>query len=152
MKGEGPQGEAQVTGESKDTRDADYDYEYDEKHKTVAPTEGGITKAEEFLGVENSYLGEHGTLVNHLIQALKAESLYKRGVEYEIVEGQVMSIDELHGPNPRGGGAGAEGLHQAIEAKEGVSIREENQTLATITLQNYFRLYDKLSGHDGHGR
>src|SRR6187399_1440514 len=86
MKGEQFKEKLKSLGESKDTRDADYDYEYDEKHKTVAPTERGIAKAEEFLRVENLYLGEHGTLVNHLIQALKAESLYKRGVEYEIVE------------------------------------------------------------------
>ncbi len=135
-------------GESKDTSQADYDYEFDEKHKTVAPTERGIAKAEEFLGVENLYLGEHGTLVNHLIQSLKAESLYKRGVEYEIVDGEVMIIDEFTGRILEGR-RWSEGLHQAIEAKEGVSIREENQTLATITLQNYFRLYDKLSGMTG---
>jgi preprotein translocase subunit SecA len=148
MKGEPHKEKLKSLGESKDTREADYDYEYDEKHKTVAPTERGIAKAEEFLGVENLYLGEHGTLVNHLIQSLKAESLYKRGVEYEIVEGQVMIIDEFTGRILEGR-RWSEGLHQAIEAKEGVSIREENQTLATITLQNYFRLYDKLSGMTG---
>jgi preprotein translocase subunit SecA len=148
MKGEQFKEKLKSLGESKDTRDADYDYEYDEKHKTVAPTERGITKAEEFLGVENLYLGEHGTLVNHLIQALKAESLYKRGVEYEIVEGEVMIIDEFTGRILEGR-RWSEGLHQAVEAKEGVQIREENQTLATITLQNYFRLYDKLSGMTG---
>src|ERR687897_751275 len=126
MKGEPHKEKLKSLGESKDTREADYDYEYDEKHKTVAPTERGIAKAEEFLGVENLYLGEHGTLVNHLIQALKAESLYKRGVEYEIVNGEVMIIDEFTG-----------------------QIREGNQTLATITLQNYFRLYEKLSGMTG---
>src|SRR5215208_7006145 len=135
-------------GESKDTTEAEYDYEYDEKHKTVAPTEPGVKRAEEFLGVENLYLSEHGTLVNHLIQSLKAESLYKRGVEYEVVEGQVIIIDEFTGRILEGR-RWSEGLHQAIEAKEGVSIREENQTLATITLQNYFRLYDKLSGMTG---
>jgi preprotein translocase subunit SecA len=126
----------------------DYDYEYDEKHKTVAPTERGVKKAEEFLGVDNLYLGEHGTLVNHLIQALKAESLYKRDTEYAVVDGQVMIIDEFTGRILEGR-RWSEGLHQAIEAKEGVSIREENQTLATITLQNYFRLYQKLSGMTG---
>ncbi len=108
----------------------------------------GIAKAEEFLGVDNLYLGEHGTLVNHLIQALKAESLYKRDTEYAVVDGQVMIIDEFTGRILEGR-RWSEGLHQAIEAKEGVSIREENQTLATITLQNYFRLYDKLSGMTG---
>src|SRR3954465_13749364 len=148
MKGEPHKEKLKSLGESKDTRDVDFDYEYDEKHKTVAPTEGGITKAEEFLGVENLYLGEHGTLVNHLIQALKAEALYKRGVEYELVEGQVMIIDEFTGRILEGR-RWSEGLHQAIEAKEGVQIKEENQTLATITLQNYFRLYDKLSGMTG---
>jgi preprotein translocase subunit SecA len=148
MTGEPHKEKLKSLGESKDTREVDYDYEYDEKHKTVAPTEGGVKKAEDFLGVENLYLGEHGTLVNHLIQALKAESLYKRGVEYEIVDGQVMIIDEFTGRILEGR-RWSEGLHQAIEAKEGVQIREENQTLATITLQNYFRLYDKLSGMTG---
>jgi preprotein translocase subunit SecA len=148
MKGEPHKERLKSLGESRDTRDADYDYEYDEKHKTVAPTERGIAKAEEFLGVENLYLSEHGTLVNHLIQALKAESLYKRGVEYEVIDGQVMIIDEFTGRILEGR-RWSEGLHQAVEAKEGVQIREENQTLATITLQNYFRLYDKLSGMTG---
>ena len=148
MKGEPHKEKLKSLGESKATHEAEYDYEYDEKHKTVAPTERGITMAEEFLGVENLYLGEHGTLVNHLIQSLKAESLYKRGVEYEVVEGQVMIIDEFTGRILEGR-RWSEGLHQAIEAKEGVSIKEENQTLATITLQNYFRLYDKLSGMTG---
>ncbi len=135
-------------GESKDTTEAEFDYEYDEKHKTVAPTERGVKRAEEFLGVDNLYLGEHGTLVNHLVQALKAESLYKRDREYAVIDGQVMIIDEFTGRILEGR-RWSEGLHQAVEAKEGVSIREENQTLATITLQNYFRLYDKLSGMTG---
>src|SRR3954467_12438310 len=148
MKGEAHKEKLKSLGESKATHEAEYDYEYDEKHKTVAPTEPGVKKAEDFLGVENLYLGEHGTLVNHLIQSLKAESLYKRGVEYEVVEGQVMIIDEFTGRILEGR-RWSEGLHQAIEAKEGVSIKEENQTLATITLQNYFRLYDKLSGMTG---
>jgi preprotein translocase subunit SecA len=135
-------------GESKDTSDVDYDYEYDEKHKTVAPTERGVKKAEEFLGVENLYLGEHGGLVNHLAQALKAESLYKKDDDYAVIDGEVMIIDEFTGRILEGR-RWSEGLHQAVEAKEGVAIREENQTLATITLQNYFRLYDKLSGMTG---
>ncbi len=148
MNGEAAKTKLKSLGESKDTSEAEHDYEYDEKHKTVAPTEGGISKAEEFLGVENLYLGEHGTLVNHLIQALKAESLYSRDTEYAVVDGQVMIIDEFTGRILEGR-RWSEGLHQAIEAKEGVSIREENQTLATITLQNYFRLYEKLSGMTG---
>ncbi|HET9161904.1 MAG TPA: preprotein translocase subunit SecA [Solirubrobacterales bacterium] len=135
-------------GENKDTTDADYDYEYDEKHKTVAPTERGVRKAEEFVGVDNLYLGEHGTLVNHLTQALKAESLYKKDDDYAVIDGEVMIIDEFTGRILEGR-RWSEGLHQAVEAKEGVAIREENQTLATITLQNYFRLYDKLAGMTG---
>jgi preprotein translocase subunit SecA len=135
-------------GESKDTSAAEYDYEYDEKHKTVSPTERGVKKAEEFLGVDNLYLSEHGSLVNHLGQALKAESLYKKDKDYAVVDGQVMIIDEFTGRILEGR-RWSEGLHQAVEAKEGVAIGEENQTLATITLQNYFRLYDKLSGMTG---
>ncbi len=135
-------------GESRDTSDVDYDYEYDEKHKTVAPTERGVKKAEEFIGVDNLYLGEHGSLVNHLVQALKAESLYKKDTDYAVIDGEVMIIDEFTGRILEGR-RWSEGLHQAVEAKEGVAIREENQTLATITLQNYFRLYDKLSGMTG---
>jgi preprotein translocase subunit SecA len=135
-------------GETRDTSEVDYDYEFDEKHKTVAPTEQGVGKAEQFLGVDNLYVSEHGTLVNHLIQSLKAESLYKRDKDYAVIDGQVMIIDEFTGRILEGR-RWSEGLHQAIEAKEGVAIREENQTLATITLQNYFRLYDKLSGMTG---
>ncbi len=135
-------------GESRDTSDVDYDYEYDEKHKTVAPTERGVKNAEEFLGIDNLYLGEHGNLVNHLVQALKAESLYNRDQDYAVIDGEVMIIDEFTGRILEGR-RWSEGLHQAVEAKEGVAIREENQTLATITLQNYFRLYDKLAGMTG---
>jgi preprotein translocase subunit SecA len=135
-------------GESKDTSEADYDYEFDEKHKTVAPTEKGVKRAEEFLGVDNLYLGEHGSLVNHLVQALKAEALYKRDTDYAVIDGEVKIIDEFTG-RILDGRRWSEGLHQAVEAKEGVAIGEENQTLATITLQNYFRLYDKLSGMTG---
>jgi preprotein translocase subunit SecA len=135
-------------GESKDTSEVDYDYEYDEKHKTVAPTERGVKKAEEFIGVDNLYVSEHGNLVNHLSQALKAESLYKKDKDYAVIDGEVMIIDEFTGRILEGR-RWSEGLHQAVEAKEGVAIREENQTLATITLQNYFRLYDKLAGMTG---
>src|SRR5215207_2323053 len=135
-------------GESRETHDAEYDYEYDEKHKTVSPTERGVKKAEEFIGVDNLYLGEHGSLVNHLVQSLKAESLYKKDDDYAVIDGEVMIIDEFTGRILEGR-RWSEGLHQAVEAKEGVAIREENQTLATITLQNYFRLYDKLSGMTG---
>jgi preprotein translocase subunit SecA len=135
-------------GEDRDTSNVDYDYEYDEKHKTVAPTEPGVAKAERFLGVDNLYVSEHGTLVNHLVQALKAESLFRRDDDYAVIDGEVKIVDEFTGRILEGR-RWSEGLHQAIEAKEGVPIREENQTLATITLQNYFRLYDKLAGMTG---
>jgi preprotein translocase subunit SecA len=127
---------------------ADFDYEVDEKHKTVSITERGVAKAERFLGVDHLYRAENGYLVNHLIQALKAESLFKRGVDYEVIDGEVKIVDEFTGRILEGR-RWSEGLHQAIEAKEGVPIQEENQTLATITLQNYFRMYDKLAGMTG---
>ncbi len=129
-------------------RNPEWDYEYDEKHKTVSPTERGIAKAEKFIGVENLYLAEHGNLVNHLVQSLKAQSLYKRDKDYAVIDGEVMIIDEFTGRILEGR-RWSEGLHQAVEAKEGVSVREENQTLATITLQNYFRMYEKLAGMTG---
>src|SRR4029077_990553 len=135
-------------GENKDTSDVDYDYEFDEKHKTVAPTERGVKNTEQFIGVDNLYLGEHGGLVNPLSQALKAESLYRKDKDYAVIDGEVMIIDEFTGRILEGR-RWSEGLHQAVEAKEGVAIGEENQTLATITLQNYFRLYDKLAGMTG---
>src|SRR3954470_14560924 len=128
--------------------EADFDYEPDEKHKTVAVTEKGVAKAEKFLKIDNMYRAEHGNLVNHLIQALKAESLYKRDVDYAVIEDQVMIIDEFTGRILEGR-RWAEGLHQAVEAKEGVAIQEENQTVATITYQNYFRRYKKLGGMTG---
>src|SRR3954470_19316051 len=127
---------------------ADFDYEFDEKHKTVAVTEKGVAKAEKFLGIGHLYRAENGHLVNHLMQALKAESLYKRDVDYAVVDGEVMIIDEFTGRILEGR-RWSEGLHQAVEAKEGVRVQEENQTLATITLQNYFRLYKKLAGMTG---
>jgi len=127
---------------------ADFDYEFDEKYKTVAVTELGVAKAERFLAIDHLYRAENGHLVNHLHQSLKAESLYKRDVDYQVVDGEVKIIDEFTGRTLEGR-RWSEGLHQAIEAKEGVRVQEENQTLATITLQNYFRLYDKLSGMTG---
>jgi preprotein translocase subunit SecA len=148
LKGEPSKEKLKSLGEERDTTKADYDYEYDEKHKTVAPTEPGVTKAEKFLGVENLYVAEHGTLVNHLIQGLKAESLFHRDKDYAVIDGEVKIIDEFTGRILEGR-RWSEGLHQAVEAKEGLQIREENQTLATITLQNYFRLYDKLAGMTG---
>src|SRR4051794_22583099 len=127
---------------------ADYDYEFDEKHKTVSITEQGVAKAERFMRIDHLYKAENGPLVNHLIQSLKAESLYKRDVDYAVVDGEVKIIDEFTGRILEGR-RWSEGLHQAVEAKEGVRIQEENQTLATITLQNYFRMYDKLAGMTG---
>ena len=127
---------------------AEYDYEFEEKHKTVSVSERGVEKAERFLGIDNLYKAENGPLVNHLIQSLKAESLYKRDVDYAVVDGEVKIIDEFTG-RILDGRRWSEGLHQAVEAKEGVRVQEENQTLATITLQNYFRMYDKLAGMTG---
>src|SRR3712207_647070 len=127
---------------------ADFDYEFDEKHKTISVTERGVAKAERFLGIDHLFRSENGNLVNHLHQALKAESLYKRDVDYAVVDGQVKIIDEFTGRILEGR-RWSEGLHQAVEAKEGVRVQEENQTLATITLQNYFRMYDKLAGMTG---
>src|SRR5215212_6043788 len=127
---------------------ADFDFEPEEKHKTVAVTEQGVEKAERFLGIDNLYSADNGHLVNHLQQALKAESLYKRDVDYAVIDGQVKIIDEFTGRILEGR-RWSEGLHQAVEAKEGVAIQEENQTVATITYQNYFRKYDKLAGMTG---
>src|SRR4051812_5111663 len=127
---------------------ADFDFEFDEKHKTVAVSERGVAKAERFLGIDHLYRAENGPLVNHLHQALKAESLYKRDVDYAVIDGEVRIIDEFTGRILEGR-RWSEGLHQAVEAKEGVRVQEENQTLATVTLQNYFRMYDKLAGMTG---
>src|SRR6186997_560454 len=124
------------------------DFEYDEKFKTVAPRERAIETVERALGIENLYHAQNAQLVNHLIQALKAESLYQRDVDYVVQDGEVKIVDEFTGRIMEGR-RWSEGLHQAVEAKEGVAIKEEHVTLATITLQNYFRLYDKLAGMTG---
>ena len=124
------------------------DYLYDEKHKTVSPAQTAIDKIERALGIENLYDPTNVQLVNHLIQSLKAESLYQRDVDYVIQDGEVKIVDEFTGRIMEGR-RWSDGLHQAVEAKEGVRIQEENQTLATITLQNYFRLYEKLAGMTG---
>ncbi|HZT15150.1 MAG TPA: preprotein translocase subunit SecA [Gaiellaceae bacterium] len=126
----------------------EHDYLYDEKHKTVAPTESGIEKVERAVGIDNLYHPSNVQLVNHLIQALKAEALYKRDVDYVVQEGEVKIVDEFTGRIMEGR-RWSEGLHQAVEAKENVAIQEEHQTLATITLQNYFRIYEKLAGMTG---
>ncbi len=128
----------------------EYDYLYDEKHKTISPTESGIETVERALRIDNLYSPGNVQLVNHLIQALKAQALYKRDVEYVVQEGEVKIVDEFTGRIMEGR-RWSEGLHQAVEAKEGVPIQEEHQTLATITLQNYFRLYtaEKADGSVG---
>ena len=125
-----------------------HDFLYDEKHKTVSPTESGIEKVERALRVDNLYSPGNVQLVNHLIQSLKAQALYKNDVDYVIQDGEVKIVDEFTGRIMEGR-RWSEGLHQAIEAKENVPIQEEHQTLATITLQNYFRLYEKLAGMTG---
>ena len=124
------------------------DYTFDEKHKTVSPGQMAIDKVEAMLGIDNLYDPRNVQLVNHLTQALKAQALYQRDVDYVIQDGEVKIVDEFTGRIMEGR-RWSEGLHQAIEAKEGVRIQEENVTLATITLQNYFRLYDKLAGMTG---
>jgi len=124
------------------------DYEVDEKHRTVAVTEEGVAKVESALGIDNLYDHVNSQLVNHLQQALRAHALFKKDVDYIVKDGEVIIVDEFTG-RLMIGRRYSEGLHQAIEAKEGVRIREENQTLATITLQNYFRMYEKLAGMTG---
>jgi preprotein translocase subunit SecA len=124
------------------------DYDVDEKHRAASPTESGVDKVEKALGIENLYLDVHGNLVNHLIQALKAHALYRKDKEYIVRDGELLIVDEFTG-RVLEGRRYSEGLHQALEAKEGLRIREENQTLATITLQNYFRMYEKLAGMTG---
>ena len=127
---------------------AETDYEVDESKRTVAITEAGVARVEEYLGVENLYEHVHTPLVHHLQNALRAKELYKLDVDYIVQDGEVLIVDEFTGRILHGRRY-SEGLHQAIEAKEGVRIKEENQTLATITIQNYFRMYDKLAGMTG---
>ncbi|MSO85964.1 MAG: preprotein translocase subunit SecA [Acidimicrobiia bacterium] len=124
------------------------DYEVDEQKRTVSPTEPGIEKVEELLGIGNLYDGVAQNLVHQLQAALRAKELFKRDKDYIIQAGEVKIVDEFTGRILEGR-RWSEGLHQAVEAKEGVKIKEENQTLATITLQNYFRMYEKLSGMTG---
>jgi preprotein translocase subunit SecA len=126
----------------------DVDYEVDEEKRTVAPLESGIEKVERALDIENLYDAPQQNLVHQLSAALKAKELYKRDKDYIIQHGEVKIVDEFTGRILEGR-RWSEGLHQAVEAKEGVKIKEENQTLATITLQNYFRMYEKLSGMTG---
>ncbi len=126
----------------------DEHYEVDEEKRTVAPTESGVTAVEKALNIENLYEGVSANLVHQFQVALKAKELFHKDKEYIITNGEVKIVDEFTG-RVLDGRRWSDGLHQAVEAKEGVSIKEENQTLATITLQNYFRLYDKLAGMTG---
>ncbi|HLM29763.1 MAG TPA: preprotein translocase subunit SecA [Acidimicrobiales bacterium] len=126
----------------------DDDYEVDEEKRTVVPTDDGIEKVEAALGVENLYDGVAQNLVHQLQAALRAKELFKRDKDYVVVGGEVKIVDEFTGRILEGR-RWSEGLHQAVEAKEGVRIKEENQTLATVTLQNYFRMYEKLAGMTG---
>jgi preprotein translocase subunit SecA len=126
----------------------DVDYEVDEEKRTVSPLESGIEKVENALGVENLYDEVSTNLVHQLSAALKAKELYRRDKDYIIQDNEVKIVDEFTGRILEGR-RWSEGLHQAVEAKEGVKIKEENQTFATITFQNYFRLYEKLAGMTG---
>jgi preprotein translocase subunit SecA len=126
----------------------DRDYEVDEEKRTVSTLDDGIEKVEEALGLENLYDAVSSNLVHQLLAALRAKELYRRDKDYVIADGEVKIVDEFTG-RILDGRRWSEGLHQAVEAKEGVRIKEESQTLATITIQNYFRLYDKLAGMTG---
>ena len=139
---------ARIARRLKPGEDEDADYEVDEKKRTVAITEKGLARVERELGIDNIYEDLSGQLVNHLMQALRAASLFRSDVDYLVQDGEVKIIDEFTGRILEGRRY-SEGLHQAIEAREGVKIKEENQTLATITLQNYFRLYEKIAGMTG---
>ncbi|MFP4149951.1 MAG: preprotein translocase subunit SecA [Nitriliruptoraceae bacterium] len=138
VKGQEGEGPGQATG----------DYVIDEAKRTVAVTEEGVAKVEQLLGIANMYESVNTPLIHHLQNALKAKELYKRDREYIVVDGEVQIVDENTG-RVLSGRRYSEGLHQAIEAKEGVRIKDENQTLATITLQNYYRTYEKLAGMTG---
>src|SRR5439155_7416003 len=150
-----------IAGPTEDSTDLDYridriipalkrdvDYTIEEKTKTAALTEEGNEKVERALGVENLYDAANMTLVHHVVQGLRAHVLYHRDVDYVVKDGEVLIVDEFTG-RLMPGRRWSDGLHQAVEAKEGVRIERENQTLATITIQNYFRMYKKLAGMTG---
>ena len=136
------------TQEERAAIEAQGDYTVDEKSRTSTLTETGVAKVERLLGIRNLYDPRHIDTLHHVNQALRAYSTFKRDVDYVIKEGEVIIVDEFTG-RLMPGRRWSDGLHQAIEAKEGVNIREENQTLATITIQNYFRMYKKLAGMTG---
>src|SRR5262249_31742179 len=124
------------------------DYTIDEKHRSAMLTEDGIAKCERLLGVSNLYDPSQIDMLHHVTQALKAHTLFKRAVDYVVKDGEVIIVDEFTG-RLMPGRRWSDGLHQAVEAKEGARIERENQTLATITIQNYFRMYGKLAGMTG---
>src|ERR671922_76405 len=124
------------------------DYTIDEKHRTATLTEEGVSKCERILGLGNLYDPTHMETIHHVYQALRAHTLYKKDVDYVVKDGEVIIVDEFTG-RQMPGRRWSDGLHQAVEAKENVKIERENQTLATITFQNYFRMYKKLSGMTG---
>ncbi|GAA1263620.1 preprotein translocase subunit SecA [Sphaerisporangium rubeum] len=134
--------------EGKDGEDSTGDYIVDEKKRTVGVLEAGVEKVEDWLGIDNLYKPEHTHLVGFLNNAIKAKELYRKDKDYIVVDGEVLIVDEFTGRVLHGRRYN-EGMHQAIEAKEAVKIKDENQTLATVTLQNYFRLYTKLAGMTG---
>ncbi len=139
---------ARVVDRMQRGKEGEGDYEVDESKRTVAITERGVAKVEDRLGIENLYESVNTPLVGYLNNAIKAKELYKRDKDYIVSDGEVLIVDEFTGRILHGRRYN-EGMHQAIEAKESVEIKQENQTLATITLQNYFRLYEKLAGMTG---
>ncbi len=138
----------QVDNKEEEAADIDADYVVDEKAKTATLTARGIAKAEEYFHVENLSDPSNSTVSHHINQALKAHGTMKRDIDYVVKDGEVIIVDEFTG-RLMFGRRYSNGLHQAIEAKEHVNVNSENRTLATITFQNYFRLYDKLSGMTG---
>ena len=126
----------------------DIDYTLDEKHRTATLTEEGVSKCEQLLSLGNLYDPAHMDIIHHVYQGLRAHTLFQKDVDYVVKDGEVVIVDEFTG-RQMPGRRWSDGLHQAMEAKEGVKIERENQTLATITFQNYFRMYKKLSGMTG---
>src|SRR5438477_4133350 len=139
---------ARVVGRLQRGAEGEGDYEVDESKRTIAVSERGVSKVEDQLGIDNLYESVNTPLVGYLNNAIKAKELYKRDKDYIVNDGEVLIVDEFTGRILHGRRY-SEGMHQAIEAKESVEIKQENQTLATITLQNYFRLYEKLAGMTG---
>ncbi len=126
----------------------DEDYDFDEKKRTIGVLEAGISKVEDYLGIDNLYESANTPLISFLNNSIKAKELFRRDKDYVVMNGEVLIVDE-HTGRILSGRRYNEGIHQAIEAKEGVEVKAENQTLATVTLQNYFRLYEKISGMTG---